>query len=403
MARRAARTAFAPGKETTLLLPEPVTDLLARRPMPELAAALRARSARIVELWNEAVNRFLPHADPLTTKQVRDSIPNVLEKIALALESDRPEAVGVLAEVGLAHGVARFQQQYNIEEVLVEYRLLRRIVFDELQSATRPAVDFTHAIVVDMGIDTALQRGVTGYVRHMGEKLQAAAAAESKYLSFLSHDLRNHLNGVSLMLEALKLRFLDAPQPSDEIQEIDALLRAVHETVEGMDRLLQAERLRKQAVKLKLGPVHLRELAATIIAPLAGTASYKGVAIENVVPVEAVAQSDRELIALLLQNLLGNAVKFSTRGVVRVGAVEDPLGWRLYVSDQGPGIAPDRVRTLFDAFTRGETHGQPGVGLGLNIASHAARLLGSDLQVESKPGEGSTFSLTLPPGGDGAG
>jgi signal transduction histidine kinase len=75
----------------------------------------------------------------------------------------------------------------------------------------------------------------------------------------------------------------------------------------------------------------------------------------------------------------------------------------LYVSDQGPGIAPDRVRTLFDAFTRGETHGQPGVGLGLNIASHAARLLGSDLQVESKPGEGSTFSLTLPPGGDGAG
>ena len=121
-----------------MLLPEPITDLLALRPMPELAAALRARAERIIDRWNAAVDRYLPHADPLTTKQIRDSLPNVLEKIALAMESDRPEAVGVLAEVGLAHGVARFQQHYNIEEVLVEYRLLRRIVFDELQTATCP-------------------------------------------------------------------------------------------------------------------------------------------------------------------------------------------------------------------------------------------------------------------------
>jgi signal transduction histidine kinase len=381
-----------------LLLPEPVIDLLATRAMPELAAALRARLARVVERWDDAVERFLPHADPLTTRQLRDSIPHVLEKIAMALESDRAEAVAVLAEVGLAHGVARFQQRYDVEEVLVEYRLLRRIVFDELHAAVPGGLGFTDAMVVDMGIDTALQRGVTGYVRHLGERLQAAAEAEAKYLSFLSHDLRNHLHGVTMMLEALRLRFLDAPQPSEELGEIDALLHSVHETVGGMDRLLQAERLRKQAVVLKLGPVKLRELAATIVAPLAATAAYKGVGLENEVPAQAVAQSDRELIAVLLQNLVGNAVKFSTRGVVRVGATEDPLGWRLFVADQGPGIAPERVKTLFNAFTRGETHGQPGVGLGLNIASHAARLLGSDLQVESTVGQGSTFSLTLPPG-----
>src|SRR4051794_375794 len=98
-----------PWEGTILLLPEPVTDLLALRPMPKLAAVLRERAERIMQRWQEAVDRYLPDADPLTTKQVRNSIPTVLEKIAVALESDRPEATAVLAEVGIAHGVARFQ------------------------------------------------------------------------------------------------------------------------------------------------------------------------------------------------------------------------------------------------------------------------------------------------------
>jgi signal transduction histidine kinase len=99
---------------------------------------------------------------------------------------------------------------------------------------------------------------------------------------------------------------------------------------------------------------------------------------------------------LVLQNLLGNAVKFSSKGTVRVTSVEDPVGWKISVSDEGPGIAPDRLAAIFKAFTRGETYGQPGVGLGLTIASHAARILGSQLTVDSKLGHGSTFSFVIP-------
>ena len=82
--------------------------------------------------------------------------------------------------------------------------------------------------------------------------------------------------------------------------------------------------------------------------------------------------------------------------IVRISAEDDHLGWRVAVSDQGPGIAPDRVAQLFNAFSRGETHGQPGVGLGLTIASQAARLLGGELVVDSQVGKGSTFSFQLP-------
>jgi signal transduction histidine kinase len=98
----------------------------------------------------------------------------------------------------------------------------------------------------------------------------------------------------------------------------------------------------------------------------------------------------------VLQNLLGNAVKFSSGGTVRVTAVDDPVGWKISVIDQGPGIAPDKLDAIFKAFGRGETYGQPGVGLGLTIASHAARILGSQLTVESKLGQGSKFSFVVP-------
>jgi signal transduction histidine kinase len=380
------------------MLPPPETlDLLAFHSKPQLAEALRRRLDRIVNRWQAAVERHLPDADPLTAKQVRDSIPNVLEKIASALASGRSEDTFVLAEVGTAHGVARFQQDYNIEEVLIEYRILRRVIFDEISDAAGDSISFMDAVPVDMGIDTALHRGVASFVEHLTEQLKSAAVAESKYLSYLSHDLRNNLNSATLMLEMLAENFDALPQLSQQAQDIRSLRESIFQTVAGMDRLLQAERLRRHETALKLGPVDLRRLVDDLFPHIVPKARVKGIQLDNAIPAGGSAHSDRELVMLVLQNLLGNAVKFSSKGTVRVSCVEDPKGWKVSVSDQGPGIAPDRLAAIFKAFTRGETHGQPGVGLGLTIASHAARILGSQLTVDSKIGHGSTFSFILPP------
>ncbi len=377
--------------------PPPQTyDLLALRSMPELADMLRRRIDRVVVRWQESVERHLPDADPLTAKEVRDSIPTVLERIAAALESPSPEETYKLAEVGTAHGVARFQQHYNIDELVVEYRILRRVIFDEIADAGGKRLSFMDSIPIDMAVDTALQRGVSTFVQHLIEQLKSAATAESKYLSFLSHDLRNNLNNVTLMLDMLSRTLTITPEFAQEAKDVESLRQAVFETVEGMDRLLQAERLRKHTVELKLGPVNLYNIAADALAQVSRKAASKQLRLENHVPPHAAAHSDRELVLLVLQNLLGNAVKFSSRGTIRIQAKVDPVGWRISVIDQGPGIAPERLGQLFEAFTRGETHGQPGVGLGLTIASHAARLLGSELTVESEPGKGATFSFVMP-------
>ena len=68
----------------------------------------------------------------------------------------------------------------------------------------------------------------------------------------------------------------------------------------------------------------------------------------------------------------------------------------IWVSDNGPGIAPENTGNIFDAFKRGDKHGQQGLGLGLAIASEAAQFLGANLTVESQLGIGTTFRLTLP-------
>jgi signal transduction histidine kinase len=378
-------------------VPPEVTDLLKMRPLPGVAAALRARKERILQRWTGEVDRYLPHADPLTRKQVRDSIPMVLEKIAMALETATSEAVAVLQEVGTAHGVARYQQNYNIEEVIIEYRLFRTIVLEELHNAAGSKLSFADSLPVNTGVDTALHRGVVDYVRHLTTELKSAAEAESRFLAFLSHDLRNNLSAVTLMLQALQDELSAVPQCSDAVSHIETLQSTLQRTIAGMNRLLEAERLRRQDVALQLAPVDLRELVSELIQLVSADAQAKGLRIENAVPAEVTAQSDRDLLTLVLQNLLGNAVKYSTQGSVRIDAQPDPLGWRLAVSDRGPGIDPQRVAALYEAFTRGESHGQAGMGLGLSIASRATRLLGSELSVQSELGKGSTFSFTVPP------
>jgi signal transduction histidine kinase len=93
---------------------------------------------------------------------------------------------------------------------------------------------------------------------------------------------------------------------------------------------------------------------------------------------------------------VSNALKYSQRGVVRIGSNLDSGRHVVWVSDQGPGIAPEKLGQIFRAFKRGEVHGQSGVGLGLAIASEGAKLLNAELTVQSEVGVGSTFRLTLP-------
>ena len=171
-----------------------------------------------------------------------------------------------------------------------------------------------------MGIDTALQHGVMSFINHQREQLRSTGEVQRRYLSYLSHDLRNNLNGCTLMLEVLRQRLEGLAGFEDDVEDIASVQRSVAETIAGMDRILQAEAPAPRgdpAARPGGGP----ERIAHDVARQAGRqAAHKGLHLRVEVPDGATVDSDRELITLVLQNLIGNAVKYSAKGTVTVSA-----------------------------------------------------------------------------------
>lgn len=375
-------------------------DLLSYHAFPHLAAALRARSDTIIKIWETAVRRTLPIADELTLQQLRDSLPSILQEITDAFASAKPRATRELVEGSKHHGAIRFHENYNIRELIVEYRLLRRIIIEQVLEALDEALDTKSQIALNMAIDAVLQGGVGTFTDHLQQWIKASTEIQSRYLSFLSHDLRNHLNHALLHLQLLTAKLAQSPEYADTVENIQSVKRAILQTTAGMDQLLQAEQLRHESVGFSAHTVDLRLLLSEVTQQCLHQAQSKGLNLEVEVPDDAHFTSDEGLLTLVLQNLLGNAVKYSSRGTVKITANNmsngNTNGWVLSISDQGPGIEPDKLINLYDAFKRGETYGNPGVGLGLTIATHAARLLGGEIRIESELEVGSTFRLVLP-------
>jgi signal transduction histidine kinase len=180
------------------------------------------------------------------------------------------------------------------------------------------------------------------------------------------------------------------------MSDLDIMRQSIMDTVGTMERFLQVERLRKGKVPLKVARVDLKRFIHDLIAQFALQAAGKGIGLTAEFKGVCEVNSDRNLILLILQNLIANAIKYSEKGTIRLRLDTERDRCVISVIDEGPGIAADRVGKLFDAFERGETFGEPGVGLGLTIAHQAAEQLGATIRVESTLGQGTAFHVEIP-------
>ena len=137
-----------------------------------------------------------------------------------------------------------------------------------------------------------MRQAVVAFVNYQTGQLKNATEAQSKYLSFLSHDLRGGLNGIFLMIEVLKRELGGHPQHGETIDDLDVMRRQLLETVATMDRFLYAERFRKGKVKLKPGPVRLDTLLGEVSAQFNYQAREKGIELKVSVPAASSVVSD---------------------------------------------------------------------------------------------------------------
>jgi signal transduction histidine kinase len=376
----------------------PVTEPIENACFEELARAVRHGISDIIREWESEVGRILPKAHTLTFVQLRNHIPQALERLADAFGSTHQSVTRDLLTESIDHGVSRLDQGYEVYELLIEYQILRHVAIGQIEKTMNRRMTQAEDIAFSTGLDSILHQGVVTFVKQLQVQLRSAVEAEAKFLSFISHDLRNQLNNTMYRLHFATRDLKKNPAFSEVAAVVATTQQRMAETVAGMERVLQAERIRRHP-EPRCEEIGLREFTLNLTEPFRLEAEMKGLQIVVDVSPDLVLHSDREWLAPVLQNLISNAVKYSGEGAVVVSASRRQEGngsvCELAVSDQGPGIAPEMRKRIFEAFRRGTTHGKEGIGLGLAIAFQAAQLLGADLTLDSEPGRGSTFRLVF--------
>jgi signal transduction histidine kinase len=230
------------------------------------------------------------------------------------------------------------------------------------------------------------------------EEKREESQRKSLFLNAICHDLRASLNGLMLQVELAELQ-----SGANDSEALGAALTHIQgcarTTADLLVSLMEIGRLDWSDSVTAPTPLDLGDLLQTIAARYRPRAAQKGLALHCAPAPRMLVETDRVKVERILSNLLDNAIKFTRTGSIEIIAEVRRTDAAVCVCDTGEGIAVAEQTTIFDDFYQvgaAERGGREGFGLGLAIARRLARLLLGDLTVESDPGRGSCFTLTLP-------
>jgi signal transduction histidine kinase len=229
-------------------------------------------------------------------------------------------------------------------------------------------------------------------------RLRELDDARNEFVAMVSHELRTPLTSIVSFSELIRgeaggltpdgIRFLDVID-----RNADRLLRLTGD-------LLLLSRLEAGALPLDVAPVSVPELTSEAVRAASSVAASQDITVDITTGTGPAVLGDYRRLLQVLDNLIGNAVKFShLHGQVRVIASYDGQAWRIDVSDSGIGIPPGEAARLFGRFMRASnarTAGLPGTGLGLSIVKVIVDLHGGHVDVDTVLDRGTTFTVYLP-------
>jgi signal transduction histidine kinase len=272
--------------------------------------------------------------------------------------------------------------------------------------ATAPETCYFNFVLQPLLDDDGTVDGIAIVATDVTEQVRSRQAADeanlakSQFLAVMSHELRTPLNAIAGYAELLRLG-IRGPVTSEQEADLERITRSQRSLLSLINDVLNYAKLEAGHVQFATTRVRMHDVLGELEALVIPQLRAKSLAYDYAACDESLhARADVEKVQQILVNLLSNAIKFTAAGgQIAVACAGDDTRVHVTVRDTGDGIPPDKLGAIFEPFVqldRKLTSTHEGTGLGLAISRDLARRMGGDLCVDSRLGEGSTFTLTLP-------
>ncbi|MFG0252801.1 MAG: PAS domain S-box protein, partial [Phycisphaerales bacterium JB038] len=260
-------------------------------------------------------------------------------------------------------------------------------------------------LLVESFVDISEQRQAAEQMELARQAAEDANQTKSEFLANMSHEIRTPMTAILGFADLLREQ---CDQSEEALSAVDTIRRNGQHLLSIINDILDISKIEAGKMRLEAAPTSIWTVATEVVSLMRVRAQAKGIRLDLIFegPLPRQIRSDPMRIRQILLNLVGNAIKFTERGSVRLVVREQRRGeshprLAFDVIDTGIGIAADRLPLLFQPFTQADSSMSRrfgGTGLGLTISSRLAKMLGGDIGVESKLGVGTRFTLVLDPG-----